>query len=98
MSLFHPLKFNLFVNRLNDMFWRGFVRLFGMTLSFLYGVIAGVSLLGFLGIYRPLPGILVSIAISAIVYYWFATHAELRLIESIQKKLGLHFRPGWNYY
>ena len=64
-----------------------------MTLSFLYGVIAGVSLLGFLGIYRPLPGILVSIAISAIVYYWFATHAELRLIESIQKKAGVTFSP-----
>ena len=94
VNLLNLLKINSFFTRINDTFWRLFIKLFGITFSFVYGVISGVSVLGFLTIYEPSTGLFLSLAISAMVYYWFVTHAEPGLLKIIHTNANIKF-PSW---
>jgi hypothetical protein len=93
-DLINPVKKDSLTTRTNDFFWRLVIKIFGATLSLLFGVIAGGSILGFLNSYRPISGIIFSLAISASAFYWFSTQAEMRILEHIQNKAGFSFTPG----
>lgn len=93
-DLINPGKEDSLTTRTNNFFWRLFIKIFGATLSLLFGVIAGGSILGILNSYRPILGIIFSLAISAAAFYWFSTQAEMRILEHIQNKAGFSFNPG----
>ena len=88
---FKQIVFNWFFARVNNMFWRLFINTFGITLSLIYGVIAGVSILGFLGIYQPSIGVILGLAVSVIIYYWFTTRAQARLLKLFHRDTSIEF-------
>lgn len=91
---FKRMIFNWFFARINDVFWRLFINLFGISFSLVCGIIAGVSLLGFLSIYQSAIGIIVSLIISILVYYWFSARVETALLKIIHTNSKLRF-PTW---
>lgn len=88
---FKHLIFNWYFALINNFFWRFFIILFGLTLSLIYGIIAGVSILGFLGIYQPALGIILSLAIAVAVNYWFTTRAQSRLLKIFHADTSMEF-------
>jgi len=87
------MAFNWFFARLNSLFWRFFINVFGITLSLLIGVIAGVSILGFAGIYQPTMGVLISLAIAVVVFYWLNRYTLPPLLKVFRKDKEGEFVP-----